>query len=149
MAPIRNLFNERYARDDRLFERIYEDNVSGKLTGERFARMSARYDAEQKELAEKIKATRKALEQRAGKTLTKDMFLSIVRKYTRAKKLTQTMINELIDHIEVHQAEKIDGVWEQRLTIHYNVVGPVVIPEYLPLPIPEVTVNTWQGVWIN
>ena len=77
------------------------------------------------------------------------MFLSTVRKYTRVKKLTQTMVNELIDHIEVNQAEKIDGVWEQRLTIHYNVVGPVTIPEDLPLPVPEVTVNTRQGVWVN
>ena len=140
------------ARDrelDRLFERIYEDNISGKLTNERFARMSERYDTEQKELAEKIKAARKALEKSSGKTLTKDMFLSTVRKYTRVKKLTQTMVNELIDHIEVNQAEKVDGVWEQRLTIHYNVVGPVTIPEDLPLPVPEISVNTRQGVWVN
>ena len=140
------------ARDrelDRLFERIYEDNISGKLTNERFARMSERYDAEQKELSEKIKAARKALEKNSGKALTKDMFLSTVRKYTRVRKLTQTMVNELIDHIEVFQAEKVDGVWEQRLTIHYNVVGPVTIPEDLPLPVPEISVNTRQGVWVN
>lgn len=140
------------ARDrelDRLFERIYEDNISGKLTNERFARMSERYDTEQKELAEKIKAARKTLEKSSGKTLTKDMFLSTVRKYTRVRKLTQTMVNELIDHIEVFQAEKVDGVWEQRLTIHYNVVGPVTVPEDLPLPVPEISVNTRQGVWVN
>ena len=140
------------ARDrelDRLFERIYEDNISGKLTNERFTRMSERYDAEQKELAEKIKAARKTLEKSSGKTLTKDMFLSTVRKYTRVRKLTQTMVNDLIDHIEVYQAEKVDGVWEQRLTIHYNVVCPVTIPEDLPLPVPEITVNTRQGVWVN
>ncbi len=140
------------ARDrelDKLFERIYEDNVSGKLTDERFARMSERYDAEQKELAEKIKATRKALDKSASNALTKDMFLSIVRKYTRARKLTRPMVNELIDHIDVHQAEKVDGVWEQRLTIHYNVIGPIVIPEDIPLPAPEVTVNTRKGVWVN
>ena len=134
---------------DKLFERIYEDNVSGKLTDERFARMSERYDAEQKELAEKIKVARKALEKSSAKTLTKELFLSTVRKYTRARKLTQTMVNELIDHIEVHQAVKVDGVWEQRLTIHYNVIGPVIIPEELPLPAPEVTVNTRKGVWVN
>ena len=93
------------ARDselDKLFERIYEDNVSGKLTDERFARMSEQYDTEQKELAERIKAARKALEKNATKALTQDMFLSVVRKYTRARELTQTMVNELIDHIDVH-----------------------------------------------
>ena len=123
--------------------------ISGKLTDERFARMSERYDAEQKELAEKIKAAKKALEQSSSKTLSMDMFLSTVRKYPRARKLTQAMVNELIDHIEVHKAEKINGVWEQHLTIHYNVIGPMTIPEGLPLPAPSVTVNTRKGVWVN
>lgn len=109
------------ARDrelDKLFERIYEDNISGKLSDERFARMSERYDAEQKELAERIKAARKDLEKNESKVLTKEMFLTTVRRYTRARKLTQAMVNELIDHIEVHKAEKINGVWEQHLTVH-------------------------------
>ena len=48
------------------------------------------------------------------------MFLSTVRKYTRAKKLTPRMLNELIQRIEVHQAERIDGEWVQKLTIYYN-----------------------------
>ena len=74
---------------------------------------------------------------------------STVRKYTRVKKLTQTMVNELIDHIEVNQAEKVDGVWEQRLTIHYSVVGPITIPEDLPLPVPGISMNTRQVVWLN
>ena len=111
--------------------------------------MSERYDAKQKELAEKIKAAKKALEQSSSKTLSMDMFLSTVRKYTRARKLTQAMVNELIDHIEVHKAEKINGVWEQHLTIHYNVIGPMTISEGLPLPAPSVTVNTCKGVWVN
>lgn len=75
------------------------------------------------------------------------MFISTVRKYTRAKKLTQRMVNELIDHIEVHQAEKVDGVWEQRLTIRYNCVGVIDIPETLPMP--DITMNTRKGVFVN
>lgn len=134
---------------DILFERIYEDNVSGKLSDERFARMSQKYDAEQKELADKIKSAKESLERSSAKTVTADMFLSTVRKYTRARKLTKQMVNELIDYIEVHQAEKINGVWEQRLTIHYNCVGVVQVPETVPLPVPEVTVNTRKGVWVN
>ena len=59
------------------------------------------------------------------------------------------MLNELIEKIEVHQAEKIDGVWEQRLTIHYNCVGMIFIPDVLPLPAPEVSVNTRKGVIVN
>ena len=59
------------------------------------------------------------------------------------------MLNELIDRIEVHQAEKIDGEWVQHLTIHYNCVGAIFIPEVFPLPVPEVSVNTRKGVVVN
>ena len=134
---------------DGLFERIYEDNVSGKLSDDRFAKMSRRYEDEQKELAEKIKKLRSEIEKHSSQAMTTDMFISLVRKYTRARKLTPRMLNELVEKIEVYNAEKIDGVWEQRLRIHYNCVGEITIPKMLPLPIPDVTVNTRKGVFVN
>ena len=140
------------ARDeelDGLFERIYEDNVSGKLSDDRFTKMSRRYEDEQKELAEKIKKLRSEIEKQSSQAMTTDMFISLVRKYTRARKLTPRMLNELVEKIEVYNAEKIDGVWEQRLRIHYNCVGEITIPKMLPLPIPDVTVNTRKGVFVN
>ena len=140
------------ARDeelDGLFERIYEDNVSGKLSDDRFAKMSRRYEDEQKELSEKIKKLRSEIEKQSSRSMTTDMFIGLVRKYTRARKLTPRMLNELIEKIEVFNAEKIDGVWEQRLRIHYNCVGTIEIPTVLPLPIPEVSVNTRKGVVVN
>lgn len=140
------------ARDeelDGLFERIYEDNVSGKLSDDRFAKMSRRYEDEQKELAEKIKKLRSEIEKQSSQAMTTDMFISLVRKYTRTRKLTPRMLNELVEKIEVYHAEKIDGVWEQRLRIHYNCVGEITIPKMLPLPIPDVTVNTRKGMFVN
>ena len=140
------------ARDeelDDLFERIYEDNVSGKLSDDRFAKMSRRYEDEQKELSEKIKKLRSEIEKQSSRSMTTDMFIGLVRKYTRARKLTPRMLNELVEKIEVFNAEKIDGVWEQRLRIHYNCVGTIEIPTVLPLPIPEVSVNTRKGVVVN
>ena len=140
------------ARDeelDGLFERIYEDNVSGKLSDDRFAKMSRRYEDEQKDLSEKIKKLRSEIEKQGSRSMTTDMFIGLVRKYTRARKLTPRMLNELIEKIEVFNAEKIDGVWEQRLRIHYNCVGTIEIPTVLPLPIPEVSVNTRKGVVVN
>ena len=140
------------ARDeelDGLFERIYEDNVSGKLSDDRFAKMSRRYEDEQKELVEKIKKLRSEIEKQSSQAMTTDMFISLVRKYTRARKLTPRMLNELVEKIEVYNAEKIDGAWEQRLRIHYNCVGEITIPKMLPLPIPDVTVNTRKGVFVN
>ena len=140
------------ARDeelDGLFERIYEDNVSGKLSDDRFSKMSRRYEDEQKEISERIKTLRAEMDKLSSKAVTADMFISTVRKYTRAKALTPRMLNELIDRIEVHQAEKINGEWVQHLTIHYNCVGAIFIPEVFPLPVPEVSVNTRKGVVVN
>ena len=140
------------ARDDELdglFERIYEDNVSGKLSDDRFAKMSRRYEEEQKELSEKIKKLRSEIEKQSSRAASTDMFVSIVRKYTRARKLTPRMLNELVEKIEVYNAEKIDGEWVQRLRIHYNCVGEMNIPNEPALPIPAVTVNTRKGVFVS
>ena len=140
------------ARDDELdglFERMYEDNVSGKLSDDRFAKMSRRYEEEQKELSEKIKKLRSEIEKQSSRAASTDMFVSIVRKYTRARKLTPRMLNELVEKIEVYNAEKIDGEWVQRLRIHYNCVGEMNIPNEPALPIPAVTVNTRKGVFVS
>lgn len=140
------------ARDeelDGLFERIYEDHVSGKLSEERFLKMSHRYEDEQKELAEKIKLLRSEIEKQGNQSMTTDMFIGLVRKYTRARKLTPRMLNELIERIEVFNAEKVDGVWQQQLRIHYNCVGEIAIPKVMPLPIPDVSVNTRKGVVVS
>ena len=140
------------ARDeelDGLFERIYEDNISGKLSDDRYAKMSRRYENEQKELGEKIKKLRSEIEKQTNRSMTTDMFISLVRKYTRAKKLTPRMLNELVEKIEVFNAEKVNGVWEQRLRIHYNCAGTIEIPSALPLPTPDVSVNTRKGVVVN
>ena len=140
------------ARDselDGLFGRIYEDNLSGKLSDDRFAKMSRMYEQEQAEVTERIKVLRSDLDNLNGKTMTTDTFVSVVRKYTRAKKLTARMLNELIEKIEVCQAEKINGKWEQRLTIHYNCIGAIFIPDAPALEAPEVCVNTRRGVYVN
>lgn len=131
---------------DRLFERLYEDNLSGKISDERFARMSARYEKEQSELAQIIMKARTELEKHSQKAMTTDAFIAIVRKYTRARKLTPRMLNELIQRIEVHQAEKLDGVQVQRLTIHYNCVGSLEIPQEPLLDAPKVVMQTRRGV---
>ncbi len=137
------------ARDkelDVLFERIYEDNVTGKINDERFAKMSVKYESEQKEIQAKIKELQTELDNEQNKAVTSDMFLSSVRKYTRAKKLTARMLNELIEKIEVHQSEKIDGKTVQKITIHYNCIGNIEIPNLEKIPENKVSIHTRQGV---
>jgi len=84
-----------------------------------------------------------------SKSVTAEMFVETVRKYTRAKKLSPRMLNELVERIEVHQAEKVNGIWRQQLTIHYNCVGVIHIPDELVPPLPDITVNTRKGVFIS
>jgi hypothetical protein len=78
--------------------------------------------------------------------MTTDMFIKMVRKYTRVKKLTERMLNELVEKIEVHQSERIDGVNVQKLTIHWNCIGSIEIPYLSQLPETDVTIQTRQGV---
>jgi len=80
--------------------------------------------------------------------MSTDMFISTVRKYTRAKKLTERMLTELIERVEVYQSEKVDGVHIQRLRIHYNCVGEIEIPAEL-LTVPEISMVTRKGVTVS
>ena len=132
---------------DTLFSRIYEDNLSGKIDDDRFARLSRQYSLEQKELSDKIATFSAELDKETHKAMTADHFVATVRKYTRAKKLTARMLTELIERIEVYQSEKIDGRWHQRLTIHYNCIGAIEIPETFTLP--EIAMQTRKGVTVR
>ena len=144
--------NSLIARDkelDNLFEHLYEDNVCGKINDDRFAKMSVKYESEQKEVSSRIKELQTELESEKSKAVTSDMFMASVRKYTRARKLTPRMLNELIEKIEVHQSEKIDGKTVQRLIIHYNCIGAIEIPDLDKLPENNVSVHTRQGVDVH
>jgi len=144
--------NALLARDkelDTLFERIYEDNVIGKISDERFSKLSQKYEQEQVELAGQLKVLKDEVAKGNDSAITTDTFIATVRKYTRVKKLTPRMLNELVDFIEVFHAEKVDGVWEQKLRIHYNCVGAIEIPEVLAIPLPNVLVQTRQGVAVS
>ena len=129
---------------DRLFSKMYEDNIAGKLDDERFSKMSHQYTAEQKELTGKIHTLAVELDKQEAKAMTADMFIANVRKYTRAKKLTERMLNDLIERIEVHQSEKVDGIHRQELKIHYNCIGEIALPDTFAMP--EVAMQTRRGV---
>lgn len=90
---------------DMLFERLYEDNVAGKIDDARFARMSKRYEQEQGEISAKIKALRLELKKAEGQQMDMEDYLQMVRRYTHVTKITQRMVSELIDHIDVYHAE--------------------------------------------
>lgn len=142
--------NSLIARDkdiDNIFNRMYEDNISGKIDDDRFAKMSKTYTDEQTEIAEKIKLLRVELEKTEEKTVEADMFITTVRKYTRIKKLTREILHELIDEIKINHAEKLDsGETVQIITIYWNCIGTLEIPDLPKIPDVDVTVNTRKGV---
>lgn len=144
-----NTYIEREQTLDRLFEKIYEDNALGKISDERFKKLSSSYEEEQKELKEKILESKKVIEDLSIKTISTESFITAVKKYTRVKKLTARMLNELIDHIEVYHAEIIDGVKTQKINIFYNCIGSIDIPDELPIDTPEITLHTRKGVAVS
>lgn len=131
---------------DRIFEKIYEDNISGKISDERFEKMSANYENEQNEIHERMKKLNNMLDELSGKSITANKFIEAVRKYTRVKKLTPKMVAELIEHIEVYHAEKVEGIRTQKLVIYYNCIGSIQIPEDIPIEEVDVSMKTRQGV---
>ena len=140
------------ARDrelDMLFERLYEDNVAGKIDDARFAKMSKRYEQEQGENVKKIKALRLELKKDESKRMDIDDFLEMVRRYTDAATITKRMVAELIDHIEVYHAEKQDGVTNQRVVIYYNCIGAFDVPDRRKIPEADIIMETRKGVALS
>ena len=140
------------ARDrelDMLFERLYEDNVAGKIDDARFAKMSKRYEQEQGENAKKIKALRLELKKDESKRMDIDDFLETVRRYTDAATITKRMVAELIDHIEVYHAEKQDGITNQRVDIHYNCIGAFDVPDRRKIPEADIIMETRKGAALS
>jgi len=134
---------------DSLFERIYEDNSNGKISDERFGKMSKSYEQEQGEIGKKVKVLRAELKKENSRQYTTDSFLEIVRFYTNATTLTQHMLTELIDHIEVFHAKQEPGVKTQEVKIHYNCIGAFEVPERESIPELEVYIKTRKGVALS
>ena len=110
---------------DKLFMHIYEDNVSGKISDDRFRNLSFNYDKEQQELKTKIEQLSKDIEK---KDTDITQFISNVKKYTEIDHLTAEILNELIEKIVIHQQEKVNGKKVQEIDIYYRGVGIISFP---------------------
>lgn len=125
---------------DTLFKRIYEDTISGKLTEDRFNKLSAGYEAEQAALTVRVAELTATLEQAEEKADGAEKFLRLARKYTEVEELTPEIVNEFIQRIEVHAPDKSSGHRQQRIDITYNFVGALQPPPEEARPI--VVVNS-------
>ena len=112
-------YEKRVKDIDSLIQHIYEDNISGKITDERFATLSMNYEKEQRDLKGKIDELTIKLNKTDQEETDLMVFIDKVRKYTKIKELTPEIVNELIDKIYVYEKIKIDGKKHQQVDIHY------------------------------
>ena len=119
---------KRYAELDILLKKVYEDNALGRLPDKRYEMLSAGYEKEQAELEQSIKTCREQLTQYDEDTDRTEEFLALVHKYTDITELTPVIINEFVDKILVHKAEKIDGERVMEIEIYLNFIGKVELP---------------------
>ncbi len=108
---------------DRIFKRIYEDDISGAISHERFLKLSAEYEAEQKELTEQVKADREMVNAYEQDKADFDSFAAVIRKYVGITELTPTIVNEFVKKIIVHAPDKSSGHRRQKIQIIWNFVG--------------------------
>ena len=112
----------------RLIRKLYEDNVSGRLSDTLFEQMLRDFEAELSDLTEIISQDQQELGRISRETINAEKFLSLVRKYTDFSELTPAMINEFVEKILVHQAQGKGASRIQEIEIFFNFVGKVDIP---------------------
>ena len=119
---------KRIAELDLIFKRIYEDDISGTISHERFLKLSADYEAEQRELTEQVKTWREVVETFEQDRSDFDSFAAIVRKYVGIRELTPTIVNEFVKKIIVHAPDKSSGHRRQKIELVWNFIGEVNLP---------------------
>jgi len=110
---------------DTLIERLYVDNVSGKITDERYEKMSAKFETEQAGLMGTVATLETEIAEEESQAVNVDRFLSVVRRYAVIEELTPAIVHEFIDRIIVHEPEQARGDRRQKVEIIYNNIGAV------------------------
>ena len=112
-----------------LYEKLYEDNATGKVSDEWFMQLSHKYEVERMELKENIHELQTKLREIDKVQYNKDQFIKAIRKFMEMNDLTAPILNELIDHIDVYEIEGTGRNKTQRIVIYYRFVGYVELPE--------------------
>ena len=121
----------RLAELDRLFIRIYEDNVSGRITDERFSLMSKTYEDEQAQLKVDIHHLRQVIEVQERQIEDLEKFIQRVHKYEDLQEMTPYALRELVKGIYIEAPDKSSGKRRQGVRISYDLVGFVPVEELL------------------
>ncbi|MBQ2792637.1 MAG: DUF4368 domain-containing protein, partial [Oscillospiraceae bacterium] len=118
----------RIAELDKLFETAFERNVLGKLEDDRYERMVLSYEKEQKELITEVAESQRILEKAEQQVVDLRLLLRTLREMTDVKELTPTLVNSLIERIEVHNNDKSSGHCYVKVDIYFTAAGMIDIP---------------------
>ena len=119
---------KRIAEIDRLIEKVFEQNAIGVLSDERFSKMLQSYEKEQKALTQEVAESRQTLEEAKQKATDLRLLLRTLREMTEINELTPTLVNFLIERIEVHNNDKSSGHCYVKVDIYFTAVGMIDIP---------------------
>jgi len=108
---------------DAIIQRLYEDMVTGALTSERFAKLSAAYEKEQKNLEASTAELREKVEACKQQKVNVKSFLKLVKSYTEPEQLTPEILHMFVEKIIVHNSDWSSGHRVQQIDVHYNFVG--------------------------
>ncbi len=108
---------------DRIFKQIYEDDITGVISHNRFLKLSAEYEVEQKELTEFVNTEQAVVDTYEQDKTDFDSFAAIIRKYVGIRELTPTIVNEFVKKIIVHAPDKSSGHRRQKIEIVWNFIG--------------------------
>ena len=113
---------------DRLISRIYEDNVLGRLSDERYERMSAGYEKEQHDLVTSVAENEGRLREMESERTDLHALLKGLREFTEVRELTPELVNTLIRRIEIHNSDRSTGHVRVKVDIYFTAVGMIDLP---------------------
>lgn len=108
---------------DTIIQKLYEDNLLGKISDERFVKLSQSYEEEQKQLQTSISDLTEKLTKQQEDNLNISKFMARISKYTELPELTVEIVNELIDKIVIHKPTGTKRNRIIKIDIYYNFIG--------------------------
>ena len=105
---------------DSIIQHLYEDNIEGKISDDRFSKLSVNYEIEQADLTSKIKDLDIYINEETNKLVNVESFVTAVKKYTHIETLDCEVLRELVSKVLVYKVEKIDGKRQQRIDVIFN-----------------------------
>ena len=120
---------KRIAELDELIRKLYEGNATGKIPDKHFNRLLVEYDTEQSALEQEAAELKEGITAQAEDGMRAQRFVSLVRRYTNFDELTAPMLNEFIEKVVVHEADKSTGDRRQKVDVYFNFIGCFVPPK--------------------